>query len=151
MVIDKEVIPGKRWHPTWFFFLLNRWLPMKTTCCFPLKLFKGFSSLCAVRVSMSKASQCLITCSFTTSFLSAHNEIVQLGIEIAHWELAATFNPNPYSYKEGRRRAADTSMRNRSRKKNILLQAILTCLCSKFRESYMPPAIRIRVKRDVIV
>jgi hypothetical protein len=34
---------------------------------------------------------------------------------------------------------------NRYRIKIFLLQGILSCICSKFRESYMPPAIRFRV------
>jgi hypothetical protein len=34
---------------------------------------------------------------------------------------------------------------NRYRIKIFLLQGILSCICSKFQESYMPPAIRFRV------
>jgi hypothetical protein len=37
-------------------------------------------------------------------------------------------------------------VRNSSRIKTLfIIQAIFSCCCSKFRESYMPPAIRIRV------
>ncbi len=38
-------------------------------------------------------------------------------------------------------------LRNRSVKKIFLLQAILSYICSKFRESYLPLAIRIRVNQ----
>jgi hypothetical protein len=39
-------------------------------------------------------------------------------------------------------------MRNIFRIRIILLQALLSCISSKFRESYMLPAIRIRVRPE---
>jgi hypothetical protein len=36
-------------------------------------------------------------------------------------------------------------------KNMFLLQAILSCFCSKFQESYMPPAIRVRVNHPTYI